>query len=498
MYQCGTNHLTVADLGKLIRDKSKISLTEKAIENINKCREYLDQKIASTHEPIYGVTTGFGALYNRNISDADLEKLQENLVMSHACGFGEEVPAEIVKLMMVLKIQSLSQGKSGVQTVTVERLIDFYNNDVLPVIYQIGSLGASGDLAPLAHLSLPLIGMGEVDYKDERKSASDVLKQLNWDTITLRSKEGLALLNGTQFMGAYGVWCLVHMERLLKFADIIGALSLDAYDGRVEPFDERIQLVRPHKGQIETAAMFRQLLEGSELINRPKKHIQDPYSFRCIPQVHGAAKQAVYSTRDTFETEINSVTDNPIIFPDEDKIISAGNFHGEFLAIAFDTLCIAGAELGSISERRTYQLISGKRELPPFLVAEPGVNSGFMIPQYAAAGAVSQNKQLSTPASVDTIDTSNGQEDHVSMGANAGTKAYRVVENLYSILAIELYTAAQALEFRRPAKTSPRLENFIEQYREKVDYVQNDKIMYPDIQAGIDFLKGFESWGNFN
>ncbi len=494
MYQCGTNHLTVADLGKLIREKSKISLTEKAVENIKKCREYLDKKIAIAEKPIYGVTTGFGALYDRNISETDLEKLQENLVKSHACGFGDEVPEEIVKLMLVLKIQSLSQGKSGVQTATVERLVNFYNLDILPVIYQIGSLGASGDLAPLAHLSLPLIGMGEVYFNGKKTAAEDILKALNWEPITLKSKEGLALLNGTQFMGAYGIWCLVHMERLVKFADIIGALSLDAYDGRIEPFDERIQLVRPHKGQIETAAVFRQLLEGSELINRVKKHIQDPYSFRCIPQVHGATKQAVYSTRDTFETEINSVTDNPIIFPDEDMIISAGNFHGEFLAIAFDTLCIAGAELGSISERRTYQLISGKRELPPFLVAEPGVNSGFMIPQYAAAAAVSQNKQLSTPASVDTIDTSNGQEDHVSMGANAGTKAYKVVENLYSILATELYTAAQAIEFRRPMKTSPRLEKFLAQYREKVEYVQNDKFMYPDLQASIDFLKGFEDW----
>lgn len=492
MFECGSNHLRVSDIGKLTGSGQKISLSTEAINNIQKCRDYLDQKIAVSKEPIYGVTTGFGALYDKHISESDLGKLQENLVKSHACGIGREVPQEIVKIMLLLKIQSLAQGKSGVQVSTVERLVNFYNLDILPVIYEKGSLGASGDLAPLAHLSLPLIGMGEVYFKGEKRDASGVLEELEWEPITLKSKEGLALLNGTQFMGAYGVWCLIHAKRLLKFADTIGAISLDAYDGRIEPFDERIQLVRPHKGQIETAQVFRELLEGSELISRPKKHIQDPYSFRCIPQVHGAAKQAIHSTRDTFETEINSVTDNPIIFPDEDKIISAGNFHGEFLAVAFDTLCIGATELGSISERRTYQLISGRRELPPFLVAEPGLNSGFMIPQYTAAGAVSQNKQLSTPASVDTIDSSNGQEDHVSMGANAAVKAAQVIENLYGILGIELYTAAQAIEFRRPAKTSPTLEDFIAQYRQRVAYVQTDKVMYTDIRESIAFLKGWE------
>lgn len=498
MFQCGSNHLTVSDIRNLINEGHKISLSPAAASSIQKCRDYLDKKISTSQEPIYGVTTGFGALYDKHISESDLEQLQENLVKSHACGIGREVPQVIVKIMLLLKIQSLAQGKSGVQVETVERLVDFYNEDILPVIYEKGSLGASGDLAPLAHLSLPLIGMGEVNYKGEKRNAAEVLEEYGWKPITLRSKEGLALLNGTQFMGAYGVWCLIHAVRLVKFADIIGAISLDAYDGRLEPFDERIQLVRPHKGQIETAARFRELLEGSELSNRPKKHIQDPYSFRCIPQVHGAAKQTIYSTRDTFETEINSVTDNPIIFPDEDKIISAGNFHGEFLAVAFDTLCIGCAELGSISERRTYQLISGRRELPPFLVAEPGLNSGFMIPQYTAAGTVSQNKQLSTPASVDTIDSSNGQEDHVSMGANAAVKAAQVIENLYGILAIELYTATQALEFRRPAKSSASLENFIAEYRKRVAYVQSDKIMYLDMAVSASFLKDFESWDILN
>ena len=411
--------------------------------------------------------------------------------MSHACGFGDEVPQEIVKLMLLLKAQSLSYGHSGVQLITVQRLMDFFNNDIIPVVYQQGSLGASGDLSPLAHMSLPLLGMGEVYFEGIKHSASDVLKIFNWQPIELKSKEGLALLNGTQFMSAYGVYCCLKVFKLSRLADIIGALSLDAFDGRIEPFHELIQLIRPHKGQIKTARRIKNILEGSELINRIKEHVQDPYSFRCIPQVHGASKDSINYVSYVFKNEINSVTDNPTIFPDEDLIISAGNFHGQPLALALDNLAIAMAELGNISERRTYQLIGGKRNLPHFLVAHPGLNSGFMIPQYTSASIVSQNKQLCTPSSVDSIESSQGQEDHVSMGANAATKTFKVLENLERILSIELFNAAQALEFRRPAKSSDYIENFVAQYRKIVKFIDDDEIMYTNMAKSVSFLRNY-------
>jgi len=411
--------------------------------------------------------------------------------MSHACGTGPEVPAEIVHLMLFLKVQSLSYGYSGVQLETVEHLISLYNNRALPVVYEMGSLGASGDLAPLAHLTLPLIGMGEVDYNNKRYAGNDFLKELGLSPIEFKAKEGLALLNGTQFMSAYGVWSTLHGQRLLKLANLIGALSLDSFDGRIEPFDELVHGIRPHKGQVSVAQDVKRILAGSGILAQPKKHVQDPYSFRCIPQVHGATDDVINYAAQTFLTEINSVTDNPNCFPEEDKIISAGNFHGQPLALAMDFLTIGLAELGSISERRTYQLISGSRELPNYLVANPGINSGLMIPQYTAASLVSQNKQLSTPASIDSIVSSNGQEDHVSMGANAATKLYRVVNNLYSILAIELITAAQALEFRRPLKTSPILEEFVNTFRATVPFIETDRLLHDDMVKAEKFLKEF-------
>ncbi len=481
--------LNFEDIERIITDRYQLDLSEEAISKIVKCRAYLDHKMAGSDEPIYGINTGFGALHDVRISKEDLNKLQENLVMSHACGTGDEAPQEIVKLMLLLKVHALSYGHSGVQLTTVKRLIDFFNNDIIPVVYQQGSLGASGDLAPLAHLCLPLIGMGEVYFRGEKRKSSDVLKELGWEPVFLRSKEGLALLNGTQFMSAYGIYLCLRVFKLSRLADIIGALSLDAFDGRIEPFHDLIQQIRHHRGQIKTARRIRNILEGSGLIDRPKKHVQDPYSFRCIPQVHGATKDSIDYVAYVFRMEINAVTDNPTIFPDEDLIISAGNFHGQPLALALDNLCIAMAELGSISERRTFQLLDGKRELPHFLVAKPGLNSGFMIPQYTAASIVNQNKQLCTPASVDTIESSQGQEDHVSMGANAATKAFRVLENLERILAIELFNAAQALEFRRPFRSSPYLEDFVARYREKVGFIENDKVMYEDIKASVQFLR---------
>jgi histidine ammonia-lyase len=483
--------LSLEDLNSILNEDIALVLSEATVHRIERCRNYLDQKIQASSAPIYGINTGFGSLYNRHINPDQLEQLQENLVKSHACGTGPEIPREVVRMMLFLKIQSLAYGYSGVKVDTVQRLVDMYNHHLLPVIYEMGSLGASGDLAPLAHLSLPLMGEGEVYFENSRQATKEVYQKLNWKPISFRAKEGLALLNGTQFMSGYGSWCILHAHRLLKFANIIGALSLDAFDGRPEPFSENVHRIRPHIGQINVAREIMMILEGSELIYSPKKHVQDPYSFRCIPQVHGASSDAIDYATKVMLTEVNSVTDNPNVFPEQDQIISAGNFHGQPLALALDFLAIAIAELGNISERRTFQLISGVRDLPNYLVANPGINSGLMIPQYTAASLVSQNKQLCTPASVDSIVSSNGQEDHVSMGANAATKVYRVVSNTYSIFAIELITAAQAITFRRPRKTSPYLESLIHTFRETVPFIEDDRILHEDITKAETFIKKF-------
>ena len=483
--------LSLEVIQEIISQNKKLALSDEAKVAIEKCRTYLDTKMASNDEPIYGINTGFGSLCNVKISSENLSQLQENLVKSHACGTGEAVPHEIVKIMLLLKIQSLSYGHSGVQLQTVDRLIDFYNNDILPIIYTQGSLGASGDLAPLAHLSLPLLGEGEVYYDGFRQPASKVLLKMNWKPIILQSKEGLALLNGTQFMSAYGSYILLKAMKFSYFADVIGTISLEAFDGRKEPFNPLIHYIRPHKGQIVTAERILEFLEGSQIIQQPKQHVQDPYSFRCMPQVHGASKDTIDYVKKVFKTEINSVTDNPNIFIGEDIIVSGGNFHGQPLAITLDFLAIALSELGSISERRTYQLISGLRGLPAFLVDNPGLNSGFMIPQYTAASIVSQNKQLATPASIDSIVSSNGQEDHVSMGANAATKCLKIMENLERILAIELMNASQAIEFRRPLQSSEFIETFLKSYRDEVPFVKEDRILHYDIEKSIAFLNSF-------
>lgn len=494
-HQITPDLLTLERVDEILHKGMKLELSQESKERIIKCREYLDNKMTTQKEPIYGVTTGFGSLCNISISKEQLSQLQKNLVMSHACGVGEEVPHEIVKIMLLNKIQSLSYGNSGVQLQTVERLIEFFNNDIYPVVYQQGSLGASGDLAPLAHLCLPLLGLGVVDYKGERISGEELNKRFSWQPIELQSKEGLALLNGTQFMSSFAVWCVIKAQKLSALADQIMAVSLEAFDGRIEPFLDPVHQVRPHKGQIETARRIRELLEGSQIIKQHKQHVQDPYSFRCVPQVHGASKDAIEHVASVITTEINSATDNPTVFPDLDMVISAGNFHGQPLAINLDYLAIAVAELGSISERRTYQLIGAKRDLPSFLVAKPGVNSGFMIPQYCAASVVSQSKQLCTPASVDTIDSSQGQEDHVSFGSNAATKLYRVVNNTEKVLAIELFNAAQAFDFRKQMtglKSSEKIENFVSEYRKQVNFVQDDQVMYELIHKSIDFLKSLQ------
>ena len=488
MHQINFDHLSFDRIKEIIDNHEKLELSQQAKEAIIKCRKYLDSKMEDIGRPVYGVTTGFGSLYNITIPAGELSQLQHNLVMSHACGTGEKVRPKIVKIMLLLKAQSLSYGHSGAQLATVQRLVDMFNEDVLPVVYSQGSLGASGDLAPLAHMCLPLIGLGEVLYKGAVRPSAEVWKELGWEPITLQSKEGLALLNGTQFMSAHAVYSLIKAQRLSRWADIIGAISLEAYDGRIEPFLPLTHKLRTHQGQMETARVFMDLLEGSELIGRPKEHVQDPYSFRCIPQVHGAVKDNIRYVRSVIENEINSVTDNPNIFPDEDMIISAGNFHGEPIAIPMDTMAIALSELANISERRIYQLISGLRGLPKFLVANPGLNSGFMIPQYTAASIVSQNKMYCWPASADSIPSSQGQEDHVSMGSNAATKLVKVADNCETVLGIELMNAAQAMHFRRPAKTSPRLEALLADYRREVPFVSDDTYLSPLIHKSVDFL----------
>ena len=489
IHHISSEHLTLDKVKEIIDSHARLVLSEESIQAIEKCRRYLDTKMDDIGRPVYGVTTGFGSLCNVTIPADKLSQLQYNLVVSHACGSGETVRPEIVKLMLLLKVQSLSYGHSGAQLVTVQRLIDMFNNDILPVVYQHGSLGASGDLAPLAHLSLPLLGLGEVLYKGQIRPSDEVAAEFGWQPITLQSKEGLALLNGTQFMSAHAVWSVLKSKRLSKWADYIGAISLDAYDGRIEPFFALTHQLRPHKGQIETGERFLHLLEGSELIKRDKVHVQDPYSFRCIPQVHGAVKDCIRYVESVIEIEINSTTDNPNVFPDEDMIISAGNFHGEPIALPMDSLAVAMSELASISERRTFRLISGQRGLPSFLVAKPGLNSGFMIPQYTAASIVSQNKGLCWPASCDSIPSSQGQEDHVSMGSNSATKLVRVLDNVEEVLGIELLNAVQALEFRRPAKTSPVLEGIINDYRSQVPFVDNDSYLHPLIEKSVLFLR---------
>ena len=466
-----------------------VSITFDAHDRITKCREYLDKKLEDGDASFYGINTGFGYLQNVQIDKTQLQELQSNLIKSHACGLGDEVPAPIVKLMLMLKIKSLSYGYSGVHVNTVERLMDMHNNDVLPVIYTQGSLGASGDLAPLSHLSLPLIGLGEVYYEGKKIPAADALKKLGWEPIKLQSKEGLALINGTQFMSAYGMYNLLQSDRLLKWADIIAAISCDAFDCTMDPFHEKIHSIRSHTGQVNTAANIRDLLSGSVIATQKKSQVQDPYSFRCIPQVHGASKDSFDHVKNVFLKEINSVTDNPNIFPDDDLILSGGNFHGQPLALCLDFLAIAMSEIASISERRTYQLISGQRNLPLFLIKNPGLHSGLMIPQYTAAGIVSENKQLCTPSSVDTISSSNNQEDHVSMGANAAVKCKRVVDNVEKVLAIELLTAIQALEFRRPMKSSDAIEKIVGEFRKVVSFNDADRVMQEDILKAIEFIK---------
>jgi len=489
VHYISNDKLSLSKVKEILDGNYKLELSEESKSNIISCRNYLDNKLKTHDKPVYGINTGFGSLCNTSVSDDELEQLQENLVKSHACGMGDEVDSEIVRLMMLLKIHALSIGKSGVCLETVDGLVALYNAGVYPVVYELGSLGASGDLAPLAHMTLALIGMGEVNYEGKKQAAKDVLAKLNLKPIRLKSKEGLALMNGTQFMCSHAVTALLRARNIINKSDKITALSIDAYLGRLDPFNINLHTIRPHNGQIETSKRITNLLKESEIMNQEKIAVQDPYSFRCVPQVHGATKDTISYVESVVETEMNSVTDNPTVFPDEDLVLSGGNFHGQPLALVMDFLAIALAELGSISERRVYRLISGERNLPPFLVANPGLNNGFMIPQYAAASIVSQNKQLCTPASVDSISSSNEQEDHVSMGANAATKLLRVVANVERVLSVELFAASQALYLREPLKTSAELQEFVTEFRKEVPFVQDDIVMYEMMHKAEKFVK---------
>ncbi|MCK9481678.1 MAG: histidine ammonia-lyase [Bacteroidia bacterium] len=482
------SNITIDQVRKLVQGNEQLSLSENAKDSIVTCRMFLEDKIKTSKEPIYGINTGFGSLCNHIIPPADMCNLQYNLLRSHACGTGDEIEEEIVKIMLVLKVQSLAKGYSGVNLSTVEQLAALYNNNYFPIVYEQGSLGASGDLAPLSHLCLPIFGEGWVRHQGRTMTGAEFLANTGLKPVELGEKEGLALINGTQFMSAFGVWCLSELSKLSKWADIIAALSIEAFDGREEPFAPESHSIRPHRGQIETAQTITALRKDSEIAKQLKQHVQDPYSFRCIPQVHGACKQVLQQAIDIVETEINAVTDNPNVFPDEDKILSAGNFHGEILAFQLDFSAIAASELASISERRIYKLISGERGLPLFLIPNAGLNSGYMIAQYTAASIVSQNKILATPASVDSIVSSNGQEDHVSMGANAATKLYKITKNLQTVLAIEMLCACQALDFRGTEKTSAKLKGIFDSFRRVVPFRDKDTLLHSDIKNAEKFL----------
>ncbi len=484
--------LDIDTIESILNNKAQLQLSAESKKRIRRCRKYLDKRLEQSNELIYGINTGFGSLCNVRIANQELEDLQVNLVKSHASGTGEEVPAEVLRLILLLKIQSLSYGHSAISLEVVEYLIRFFNEDVLPVVYQQGSLGASGDLAPLAHLSLPLIGLGEVDFKGKRMKGATALKKLKLSPIHLQSKEGLALLNGTQFSTAYATWALIKGRKIRQLANFTAAVSVDGFDCRLSPFDSRIHEIRPHGGQVKTAAYMRKMLTDSQIAKSEKTSVQDPYAFRCVPQVHGASSDAIDYVEGVVLTEINAVTDNPNVFPDSAAIISGGNFHAQPIALALDFMAIALSELGSISERRLYQLISGKRGLPAFLTPHPGLQSGLMISQYTAASIVSQNKQLCTPASVDSIVSCNGQEDHVSMAANAATKLYRVVENVERLLSIEFMGAAQAIHFRRPARSSKAIEKVLRAYRKKVPVLSKDRVLSNDIAATIEFFQSLK------
>lgn len=479
--------LSHAHITAILSGEASLSLDAGHLQKVAECHEYLQKKIHESNQLFYGINTGFGSLCNVAIEDDKISQLQVNLIRSHACGAGNIVPLNISRLILFLKIRSLSFGHSGVSAELVQRLIEMYNDDAIPVMYEQGSLGASGDLAPLAHLSLPLIGEGMVVYKSNFISGAEYLEKINKPPYSLKAKEGLALINGTQFSLAY-LQASHHLaDQLLSIANTTAAMSMEAFDCRLDPFHPAIHDVRRFNGQPEIATTIRHLLNDSPHMSLPRIYVQDPYSFRCIPQVHGATANAIRHIGSVIEGERNSVTDNPNVFSNLDLIISGGNFHAQPLALSSDYLAIATAELGNISERRLYLLISGQRGLEAFLTTSPGLQSGFMIAQYTAAAIVSMNKQLASPSSIDSIVSSNGQEDHVSMAANAGVKLWTIVNNVHTILAIEWMAACQAVEMKK-YEISPRLKDFLERYRQYVTFVDQDRSLQPDFQRTKEFF----------
>jgi histidine ammonia-lyase len=486
-------NLTLKSVARLLESKARLDLAQEALEAVKRSRAIVETR-ARGEKALYGINTGFGVLAHERIPSKDLERLQHNLILSHAVGAGDEVPAEIVALMLLFKVNGLAVGLSGVRPVVIEYLIRFYNEGVYPIVYTKGSLGASGDLAPLAHLTLPLLGLGEVYRGEIRMPASQVLKELGLAPLRLEAKEGLALINGTQFMTAYAVHCLLRIQQSLVTADVVAAMTLESIRGSAAPFDARIHEARPHPGQKKVAARMRQLLRGSQIlpshIDCPK--VQDPYSIRCVPQVHGAAWESFEHARQVIERELNSATDNPLVFDDGD-IVSGGNFHGEILAFVMDYLAIATAEIASISERRLFLLLGGdtlgELKLPKLLMKDTGLNSGFMLPQYLAAALVSENKIFAHPASVDSIPSSLGQEDHVSMGATSATKLLEVVKNAETVVAIELMSAAQALDFIHPLKSGDGVEAAHAEFRKHISFAESDRLFHDDIQVALQILR---------
>jgi histidine ammonia-lyase len=490
-FNYGIDRLTTAKAIEITSEKLKASLSDSSIKKIQSSQERV-QQIVGNNKTVYGVNTGFGILANTKISEEDTVTLQYKILQSHSVGVGEAIPVENSKLMLITKVHALAQGYSGVRLETLQRILWHIENDVIPVVPEKGSVGASGDLAPLAHLFLPLIGLGEVFYKGTRRKAQDVLNSFSLPAIQLGPKEGLALINGTQFILAYSVKAVQRMHNCLEAADLIGAMSLEALTGTKAPFDERLHDLRPFDGNKLVAQRLRFLLKESAIMQSHVDcgRVQDPYSLRCMPQVHGASRNAWLHLKELTEIELNSVTDNPIIFSADDTI-SGGNFHGQSLALPLDYACFAAAEIGNISDRRCYLLLEGKWGLPMLLMKNVGLNSGFMIPQYTTAALVTENKTLCFPASVDSIPTSLGQEDHVSMGSISGRKLNKVLDNLEYILAIELLTACQAIEFRRPLKSSEILEFAHEHVRKFVSFAEEDRIFADDIEQIKNIIADF-------
>jgi histidine ammonia-lyase len=478
----GKDRLTIGMVNDILSGNLKYKIDEDTKEKILKANS-LTKKAASKDEPIYGVNTGFGVLCSTKISPKDTAELQYNLLKSHSAGVGDFLEDKIVKIMLLLKAHSLSFGYSGVQLETIERILWFVEKNIFPAVPEQGSVGASGDLAPLAHLFLPLIGHGFVKYENQVIHTSKLYEELNVKPIKLGPKEGLALINGTQFMTAHAVKALIRMKNVLENADIIGAMTLESLMGSVKPFDERLHNLRAYKSCLYVAHKFRKLLQNSDIL---KSHtdcdrVQDPYSLRCIPQVHGASWNAYLHLKEIITTEMNSVTDNPIVFT-EDDIISGGNFHGQPIALPMDYAAFAMSEIGNISDRRTYLLLEGKAGLPILLMKDTGINSGFMIPQYTSAALVTENKTLCFPASADSVPTSLGQEDHVSMGSISSRKLNKILDNLENILSVELLSAAQAFDFRKPLKSSVILEECHHYVREIIDHADEDRIFANDLK----------------